>query len=337
MNGITLIQDKNSITTHLNEREGFLSDYRNFLGKYIADGTARNDTMITYYSHIEQFLNWCAENSYQVLNIDKRVMVEYRNYLVEQGLQSNTISLKLSCIRRFFEVAAARKIIDENPVLGVRAPRNRKAEAVDGAKYITAGKLEFLFASIPHKGTTEVETLEFWRAKAIIALMGLQGLRTVEVHRLSSDDVDLEKGLLLIRGKGRDRYIAPRQDVLDILKKYLQHRYLDTEKSQDVWGTPVFTSVSNNHKGCRMSRCGIRDVVDFWFIKSGIREKGDKSGKSCHLLRHTTGALLYQATHDLLVVQRELGHADPKTTSKYAHIQNIMSERYTQAIPVKPV
>lgn len=336
VNIITLDEDQNVSKALLNERELFLSDYKNFMGKYVADGTARNDTMVTYYSHIEQFRDWMQENGYQLLNIDKNVLVEYRNHLVSNGLKTATISLKLSCIRRFYDVAVTRHLIPENPAKGVRAPKNRSADDLMGAKYITAGKLEFLFASIPAKGATDKETLEFVRAKCIIALMGLQGLRTVEVHRLSCEDLDMEKGLLLIRGKGRDRYIAPREDVLEILAHYLKLRDLQMEK-RDEWGTPVFTSVSNNNHGGRMSRCGIRDVVDYWFIKAGIREKGDKSGKSCHLLRHTTGALLYQATHDLMVVQRELGHADPKTTSKYAHIQNILHQRNTQAIPVKPL
>lgn len=335
-NIITLDDSKNSFKAPLNERELFLSDYRNFLGKYVADGTARNDTMVTYFSHIEQFRQWMEQEGFQLLNIDKNVLVDYRNFLVANCLKTATISLKLSCIRRFYDVAVSRHLILENPAKGVRAPKNRSADDLMGAKYITAGKLEFLFASIPSKGSCDKETLEFVRAKAIIALMGLQGLRTVEVHRLSCEDLDLEKGLLLIRGKGRDRYIAPREDVLSILANYLQLREQSQDK-RDEWGTPVFTSISNNNHGGRMSRCGIRDVVDYWFIKAGIREKGDKSGKSCHLLRHTTGALLYQATHDLMVVQRELGHADPKTTSKYAHIQNILHQRNAQAIPVKPL
>lgn len=329
MNSLTCLDNNNEAMVCLNERDAFLQNYKKILSKYIADGTARADTMITYYSHIKQFWEWCAEHSLDILNMDRIRMVEYRNHLIELGSQTTTISLKLSCVRRFYEVALARHLILENPALGVKAPKKRTADALNAAKYITAGKLEYLFASIPNNG------LEFTRAKAIIALMGLQGLRTVEVHRLSCEDLNLEKGLLLIRGKGRDRYIAPRRDVLDILENYLKDRPL-LSNAKDDWGTPVFTSLSNNNKGCRISRCGIRDVVDFWFIKVGIRDKGDKSGKSCHLLRHTTGALLYQATHDLMVVQRELGHADPKTTSKYAHIQNIMSERYTQAIPVKP-
>ncbi len=174
------------------------------------------------------------------------------------------------------------------------------------------------------------------RAKCLVALMGLQGLRTVETYRLSCEDIDFSKGLILVKGKGRDRYIAPREDVLGLLSKYITTRNLNSQ-AKDTLGIPVFTSISNNHNGKRMSRCAIRDVVDYWFISAGIREKGDKSGKSCHLLRHTTGALLYQATHDLMVVQKELGHVDPKTTSKYAHIQDILSKRYTQNIPIKTI
>ena len=315
-------------------RENFLANYKTYLKRYIADGSAREDTLITYYSHISQYLEWCLTEGLQPLNVDKNILIEYRNYLVSLKLEIPTIALKLSALRRFYEIALSRKIIPENPVLGVKAPKQRKAANIEGAKYISVEQLENLFHIIPEHSEIAKEQEEFLRAKSLIALMGLQGLRTVETHRLSCEDIDFSKGLVLVKGKGRDRYIAPREDVLNLLKTYLDLRQLSCD-AKDTLGTPVFTSLSNNNTGKRLSRCAIRDVIDYWFICAGIKEKGDHSGRSCHLLRHTTGALLYQATHDLIVVQKELGHVDPKTTSKYAHIQDILSKRYTQNIPIK--
>lgn len=331
-----IIADAKNLKQEVLARENFLLNYKTYLERYIADGAAREDTLITYFSHIQQFLNWCVTEAFQPLNIDKNILIEYRNYLVSLKLEIPTIALKLSALRRFYDIAVSRKLIAENPVLGVRAPKQRKAANVEGAKYINLEQLEYLFKIIPNNGDTAKQEEEFLRAKCLISLMGLQGLRTVETYRLSCEDIDFTKGLMLIKGKGRDRYIAPREDVLALLKKYISLRALATP-GKDSLGIPVFTSISNNNTGKRMSRCAIRDVVDYWFISAGIREKGDKSGKSCHLLRHTTGALLYQATHDLMVVQKELGHVDPKTTSKYAHIQDILSKRYTQNIPIKTI
>lgn len=317
--------------------EYFVNNYKQFLLRHIADGSARRDTLLTYVSHIDQFINWCNLFNLSPLSATENHIVDFRNELISLGLARPTIALKLSCIRRFFAIAESRGFISSNPATEVKAPKERAAENIVGTEYITAGKLEYLFSLIEEQTRNKDAKIheEALRAKAIIALMGLQGLRTVEVHRMSEEHINWEKGLLLIKGKGRDRFIAPREDVLHILQQYQELRTLKISGKEDEFGTPIFVSISNNNTGRRLSRCGIRDVVNFWFEKSGIRNQTENKGKSCHLLRHTTGSLLYQSTHDLIVVQRELGHADPKTTSKYAHVQNMLTERYAKAIPVK--
>lgn len=331
-----LVEKDGLMSTDNFSHEYFVSNYKQFLLRHIADGSARRDTLLTYVSHIEQFINWCRLFELDPLSANENHIVDFRNELISLELARPTIALKLSCIRRFFAIAESRGFISSNPVLEVKAPKERAAENIVGAEYITAGKLEYLFSLIEEQTKSADSKIyeEALRAKAIVALMGLQGLRTVEVHRMSEEHINWEKGLLLIKGKGRDRFIAPREDVLHILQQYAALRIL-RDDNKDEFGTPVFVSVSNNNRGCRISRCGIRDLVNFWFEKAGIRSKDATKGKSCHLLRHTTGSLLYQSTHDLIVVQKELGHADPKTTSKYAHVQNMLTERYAKAIPVK--
>ena len=59
-------------------------------------------------------------------------------------------------------------------------------------------------------------------------------------------------------------------------------------------------------------------------------------GKSCHMLRHTCGTLLYKETKDLQVVKQVLRHRSIEMTSRYSHIQDAMLSRYTSAIPIKP-
>jgi integrase/recombinase XerC len=53
----------------------------------------------------------------------------------------------------------------------------------------------------------------------------------------------------------------------------------------------------------------------FWLRRARIRK-----ALSVHSLRHTFGTLLYQATKDLLLVGRALGHRDVKSTQRYAHL-----------------
>ena len=45
-----------------------------------------------------------------------------------------------------------------------------------------------------------------------------------------------------------------------------------------------------------------------------------RPGISNHALRHTAATLGYLHTGDLRAVQEFLGHADPRQTSRYAHV-----------------
>ena len=74
----------------------------------------------------------------------------------------------------------------------------------------------------------------------MISMMALQGLRTIEVHRASVEDLT-EKGehlALLVRGKTRDRLVYLRPDIAAELKQYLALR---GEVARDPIGTPLFS------------------------------------------------------------------------------------------------
>lgn len=304
------------------DRKIFLERFAQFLRLTTAKGRPSDDTMNAYVSHIKQFGQWCNKHKLDPFKVTPHQMEIYRGYLYDVcNFQPRTVSAKLTAVRRFYEAAVRQEMLEKNPAEDIYA--GSKDEDNFGTQFISAGHLEFLFRLIPKE-----ETEENLRAKLIIALMAIEGLRTVEVHRASEEDIDFDNGIMVVHGKGKRGRIYPREDTMELIKRYIAVRIAIKDKNNM---TPLFTSISNNHCGGRISRCGIRDIVDYWFKKADIKE----NGLSCHLLRHTCGALLYQETKDLRVVQETLRHVDPKTTAKYAHIQDRMANRYTRAIPVK--
>ena len=60
-----------------------------------------------------------------------------------------------------------------------------------------------------------------------------------------------------------------------------------------------------------------------------------RPGISNHALRHTAATLGYLHTSDLRAVQEFLGHADPRMTSRYAHVVDMAKRNPALAIPVK--
>ena len=68
-------------------------------------------------------------------------------------------------------------------------------------------------------------------------------------------------------------------------------------------------------QGRPLSPRAVQYRFSFWLRRSRIR-----NALSVHSFRHTFGTLLYQATKNLLLVSRALGHRDVKTTLRYARL-----------------
>ena len=155
--------------------------------------------------------------------------------------------------------------------------------------------------------------------------MGVEGLRVVEVMRLSDEDIDWQRGRIEIRGKGHAGIIYPCEETFQLLKAYIETRGAIPPVSRL---TPTIISCSPNNRNGRITRVGIRYVINKALTDAGLKQPG----YACHLFRHSCGTNLYQETKDLRVVQETLRQRSPKVTAKYAHVHDRMEKRYTGGI-----
>ena len=324
------ITDKSKIAKYSYEdvEEIFLDNYEDVLKKYIAGGNPSEDTLRNYFGQIREFLSWCKDNDFKPLRIQEPHIILYRDFLIEKKQKVNTVAAKLNAIRKFYHLAQKFHIITDNPAEDVKAPRDPDAALVN-LPYLSAGKLEYLFHAIP------CETEKELRDKVIIAFMAIEGLRTVEIHRMNEEDINVEQQTILIHGKGKNAMIYPRPDTFPLLMHYLESkdrfRIKATKRSNDDELIPVFTSTSNNMYGHRIIRQAVRDAVNKWLAVVGLKEKG----KAGHMLRHTCATLLYKETKDLKQIQETLRHSNVNMSSRYAHLTERQENRYTNSIPVK--
>jgi len=310
------------LTTPVMSVEQMVADW---LHLDVANGDACVDTLKTYRGNFEAWLTWCKENQVHPGQATIEDIKGWRQNLIAAGSKPSTISLKLTTVRRFYQSAVDRGILKSNPAANVRAPRERRA-VKEQIKYLSAGEAELLFRAVPKD--SEIKSL---RDKAMIGLMALEGLRRVEIVRACASDIgsDLEGLRLLVHGKGKERFIYPREDTAQALQEYLTAR---GAVERDDHGEPLFVQVRKGGTAMgRISRTGVNKVVDHYLQKAGLKRKG----LSCHALRHTCGALLYQATRDVRAVQETLGHSNIATSAGYAHIVERGKARYTRDIPVK--
>jgi Site-specific recombinase XerD len=134
----------------------------------VANGDARPDTIATYISHLNHWLNWCRVNNIDPGHATTTHLKAFRQELVQSGAAHATISLKLTTVRRFYDGAVSRGLLEANPVNGVKAPRKRTADA-EIIKCLTAGETERFFEAIPHD-----HKLKSLRDRAMAALMTLE-------------------------------------------------------------------------------------------------------------------------------------------------------------------
>jgi len=308
---------KNLITTSSSSMETAFAD---FLRIDVGNGDARPDTVRAYLMHVKKWIERCQGAGVDPRQATPDTVKEYRRELIERGAKHSTIALKLTIIRRFYAAALGRGLVATNPVDGIRPPKDRQAEGAS-IKFLTAGELELLFRAVPR--TDKTKDL---RDRAMLALMSYEGLRDVEIHRACVGDL-LADGRMLVRGKGKDAYITPRKDTMEAIQAYLLQR---PTVAADGDGVPLFTAEGNRAGGARIGREGIRNIVNQYLIQQGLK----KEGLSCHALRHTCASLLYQATKDAVIVQKQLRHNSLDVTTRYIHSLAPSEMAWTELIPV---
>ncbi|HEY9637218.1 MAG TPA: tyrosine-type recombinase/integrase [Coleofasciculaceae cyanobacterium] len=291
-----------------------LEVFAEFLNIDVSAGDAASDTLNTYRRQVQQFVDWCDRQKINPAEVTKDDIKQYRRWMVEKKkFKPATVALKLSVVKRFYQAALEKGLIAINPAVGIKPPREKRDPA-EKITYLEKAEVEKLLEAIPNDGT-----LKAARDKALLAIMVLEGPRTVELHRANISDVVRQGGNLGIRveGKRNIRIVPLTPDIAKILMNYLEAREENGETLKQ--SNPLFIAVGNRAGGERISRRGIRLIVDNYLTQTELKQTQGRT-ISAHSLRHTAGTLALRSGAQLRQVQDLLGHADPRTTCIYAHV-----------------
>ncbi|MDY7020489.1 MAG: tyrosine-type recombinase/integrase [Cyanobacteriota bacterium] len=291
-----------------------LEVFADFMEIDVGAGDAATDTLITYKRQLIQFLDWCDRNNLHPAEISKNDIKKYRRWMVDKkGFKPATIALKLSVVRRFYQAAIDHGLLTINPATGVKAPKEKRDPA-EKVTYLEADEVEQLLTGIVDDGT-----LKAARDRTLLAILTLEGPRTVELHRANIGDI-VRQGKnwgIRVEGKRNIRIVPLTPEIAEILNIYLERR--EEVEGQLNPSSPLFIAVGNRAGGKRISRRGIRLIVDGYLQDAKLKHTPGRT-LSTHSLRHTAGTLALRSGAELRQVQDLLGHADPRTTCIYAHV-----------------
>jgi integrase/recombinase XerD len=187
-------------------------------------------------------------------------------------------------------------------------------------KAIGVGDVERLLEAASFGGTPGAV-----RDRALVEVLYGSGARISEAVGLDVDDLDLDGGLLRLRGKGaKERIVPVGSYATDAVQAYLVR--VRPELAGRGRGTPA---VFLNTRGGRLSR------QSAWTVLQAAAERAGLSAHvSPHTLRHSFATHLLEGGADVRVVQELLGHASVTTTQIYTKVTaDTLREVYVAAHP----
>lgn len=249
------------------------------------------NTRQAYKADLDTFWAFCGglgihpleEATRAVCDAYVRWMTEVRRY------RPATVARKLSTIRGFFEYAVSEELLDKNPCAHVKGPKVSNESRTLG---LTKDELMTLL----NDGTAVDEV-----AVALIALMGLAGLRVSEALSLTWQDFGMEQG----------------RSVVKVVRKGGQEKTVAI--SNLVWQCCDALWYGNDAVFSGISRSAARRRVQALVAEVLPCRAGEITP---HSLRHTFVTLCLAAGVPLHEVQDAAGHANPATTMRYARARH---------------
>jgi integrase/recombinase XerC len=240
---------------------------------------------------------------------------EFLAYLYGQNYTKSTTARKLATLRSFYKFLIRRGLVSVNPLSTIRTPKQEKRlpKCLD---------LEQVQKLLDAPGDADILAA---RDKSMLEVLYSSGIRVSELVELSMADIDLQEGVLRVKGKGRkDRLTPIGSQAIKALQRYFEMRAVDG-KSQASGSERVFL----NKHGESLSTRSVRRKLDKYLVSAGL-----DPGISPHTLRHSFATHLLNNGADLRSVQELLGHQSLSTTQIYTHLTTQrMKEAYDNAHP----
>ncbi|GBD35108.1 Tyrosine recombinase XerC [bacterium HR36] len=275
-------------------------------------------TVKSYREDLQQAVQfWEASESRppRVTELTTRQVRAFLAWLHQQGYSRSTIARRLAALRAWFRFLCRQEALTENPADGVRGPRREQKIPT----FLTESDTARLLQAVP--STTRLAS----RDRAILEVLYSAGLRVSELVNLSLEDIDLEGGTILVRGKGKKERLAvlgraARRALRDWLEERVQLLARLRRESAAVF---------LNKNGTRLTTRGVRDLMRKYCLRANLPGR-----VTPHTLRHTFATHLLDRGADIRAVQELLGHASLATTQIYTHVTTRrLQDKYRAAHP----
>lgn len=300
-----------STLPHASVRDDFEAHLRQERGR-------SEHTVRAYLGDLDHLAGFLQGRGLDLLDVSLADLRAWLGAQAASGVARSTLARRSAAVRTFCRWASRSGRIAQDPSLRLVAPK-RRSTLPDVLAAKDAGEL----LEIAAVASDDEDPIHI-RDRAMLELLYATGIRVGELTALDVDDIDDERQVVRVIGKGnKERTVpfgAPARDALEQWRR-IGRPQLTTDGS----GPALFLG----RRGRRVDQRQVRTVVHT--MLEHVRDAPDVGP---HGLRHSAATHLLEGGADLRVVQELLGHSSLATTQIYTHVSiDRLRESYRQAHP----
>lgn len=261
-------------------------------------------TVSAYTTDICQFADFLEARKRLLATARRNDVRDFIQQLFSNSVDGRSVGRKLSALRHLYRYLLIDKKIDHDPTLNIDSPKQWKVLP----KALARDEMERTLTAPQPASDSKLAHALATRDRAMLEVFYAGALRVSEIVQAKLEDLKLETGYMLVRGKGdKERIVPMGKSAQGALADYLAaaRPTLAAGKS-----SPFLFLARGAH---RLTRQRIWQMVKSTSIASG-------RSASPHMLRHSCASHMVENGADLRTVQTILGHSDISTTQVYTHL-----------------
>jgi len=260
-------------------------------------------TIAAYSTDIGQFIGFLDKRKRKLLTARRNDVRDFIQQLFANSVDGRSVGRKLSALRHLYRYMLLDKMIEHDPTLNIDSPKQwkvlPKSLAVDEINSMLAKR-----ALPDHKLAGAIAA----RDHAMLEVFYAGALRVSEIVSARLEDLKLDFGYLLVRGKGdKERIVPLGKSAQEALVQYLR----DSRPVLAGQRSSPFLFLGRGARKLTRQRV-------WQMVRSASANAGRRA--SPHMLRHSCATHMVENGADLRTVQTILGHADISTTQVYTHL-----------------
>jgi integrase/recombinase XerD len=261
-------------------------------------------TVAAYTRDLGQFAGFLERRKRTLLSARRDEVRGFIQQLFSISMDSRSVARKLSALRHLYRFLLLDKRIDRDPTLDIPLPRQWKVLP----KSLARDEVEQLLSNVGKGGAAGKNAALNSRNRAMLEVFYAGALRVSEVIALKLEDVKLDMGYVLVRGKGdKERIVPIGRAAQEALSNYVR----DSRPALAAGKTSPLLFIARGAR--KLTRQRVWQMV-------GKASSSASRHASPHMLRHSCATHMVENGADLRTVQSILGHADISTTQVYTHV-----------------